>query len=52
MIAALSACGLLVRHRWMAVTVSGEPHKTARAALGQIELLDHLSDGFALDLWG
>jgi hypothetical protein len=36
----------------MTVTVSGKPHKATRMAFGQIEPLDHLSDGFTLDLWG
>ena len=37
---------------WTAVTVAGEPHKTARMALGQVMLNNHLADGLALDLWG
>jgi hypothetical protein len=45
-------CRLLIRHRWMAVAVTGEPHKTTGAALGQIKPLDDLPNGLALDLWG
>jgi len=36
----------------MAVTVAGEPHKTARMALGQLMLNNQLADSLALDLWG
>jgi hypothetical protein len=36
----------------MAVTVAGEPHKAAGAALGQVMQFDHLADGAALGLWG
>jgi hypothetical protein len=36
----------------MAVAVTGEPHKTTGAALGQIKPLDDLPNGLALDLWG
>jgi len=36
----------------MAVAVAGEPHKTARAALGQLMLIDQPADGRALGLWG
>jgi hypothetical protein len=43
---------LLIQNGWMAVTVSGKPHKTTRMAFGQIELLNHLPDSFTLDLWG
>ena len=43
---------LLIRRRRIAVTASGEPHKTARSALGQIKSLDDLPDGFTSDLWG
>jgi hypothetical protein len=34
------------------VTVAGEPHKFAGVTFGQVELLDHLADCRALDLWG
>ncbi len=44
--------GHLVGLGWMAVTVAGEPHKTARAALGQMVLDNHHADRFAFDLWG
>jgi len=43
---------LLVRFRRVTVTAAGEPHKTARSALGQIEPLDDLPDGFTPDLRG
>jgi hypothetical protein len=43
---------LLVRRRRVTVTAAGEPHKTARSALGQIEPLDDLPDGFTPDLRG
>ena len=36
----------------VAIAVSGEPHKLAGVAFGQIVLLDHLADRLALDLWG
>ena len=36
----------------VAVAVAGEPHKTTRAALGQVVLADHPGDRLALDLWG
>ena len=44
--------GLPVGNGRMAVAIAGEPHKATGAALGQIEALDHLPDGLALDLWG
>jgi len=46
----------LFRHviglKWMAVAVTGEPHKPAGAPLAQIALLDHGGDGHAFGLWG
>lgn len=36
----------------MTVTVAGQPHETARTALGQVMLLDHPVDRLALDPWG
>jgi hypothetical protein len=42
----------LAGRRRVAVRVTGEPHKTTGAPLGQIVLLDHLPDGGALGLWG
>ena len=44
--------GHLVSLGWVAVTVAGEPHKAAGAALGQMVFHDHLADRFAFDLWG
>ena len=44
--------GCLIRLGRVAVAVTGEPHKTARPALRQMMLGNHLSDGLALDLWG
>jgi hypothetical protein len=44
--------GHLVRLRRVAVTVSGEPHKAAGAALGQLVLDHQLADRFAFGLWG
>jgi len=41
-----------VRQRGIAVTVSGEPHKTTGVTLGEIEPLDHLPDRVPFDLWG
>ena len=38
--------------RWMAVAVAGEPHKTARAAFGQLVFADHDPDRLAPGLWG
>lgn len=43
---------LLIRRRRVTVTTAGEPHKTARSALGQIKPLDDLPDSFTPDLWG
>jgi len=43
---------LLIRHRRVPVTIAGEPHKPTGVAFGQIEPLDDLPDGLALDLWG
>jgi hypothetical protein len=37
---------------WMAVAVSGEPHKATCAAFGQVVFFDHPGDRLALDLWG
>lgn len=37
---------------WMAVAVTGEPHKPAGAPLAQIALLDHGRDGGPLGLRG
>jgi hypothetical protein len=39
-------------HRRMPVNITGWPHKTTRAPLRQMVLLDHLADGRPLDLWG
>jgi len=39
-------------HRRVPVGIAGQPHKTARAPLGQMMLADHPADGLALDLWG
>ena len=36
----------------VAVAVAGEPHKTARSALGQMVFVDHHGDRLAPDLWG
>lgn len=36
----------------MAVAVAGEPHKTARAAFGQMVFADHDPDRLAPGLWG
>jgi hypothetical protein len=44
--------GHLIGLGWMAITVAGEPHKAAGAALGQVMQLDHLADGATLGLWG
>jgi len=38
--------------RRMSIAVAGKPHKTARAALGQVVLVDQPPDRLALDLWG
>ena len=44
--------GGLIGLRRMAVAVAGEPHKTARAAFGQMVLADHDPDRLAPGLWG
>ena len=44
--------GLLIGRRRVTVTTAGEPHKSARSALRQIEPFDDLPDGFTPDLWG
>jgi hypothetical protein len=36
----------------MSIAVAGEPHKSAGAAFGEVELLDQLADRFTFDLWG
>ena len=41
-----------IRLGWMAIAVTGEPHKTTRSALGQVVFFDHLANRLALDLWG
>jgi Xaa-Pro aminopeptidase len=42
----------LVSLRRMAVAVAGEPHKTARAAFGQMVLAHHAPNRLAPSLWG
>ena len=44
--------GDLIGLRRMAVAVAGEPHKTARAAFGQMVFADHDPDRLAPGLWG
>jgi hypothetical protein len=45
--------GNLIDLRQMAIAVAGEPHKTARAALGQMVFApDHDPDRLAPGLWG
>jgi hypothetical protein len=46
----------LLRHGiclgWMAIAVTGEPHKSACTPFAHITLLNHDGDGRTLDLWG
>ena len=46
----------LLRHGiclgWIAIAVTGEPHKSACAPFAHITLLNHDGDGSTLDLWG
>jgi hypothetical protein len=42
----------LARHRPVAITVSGEPHKPTRAPLRHLMLFDQLANGFAFGLRG
>jgi hypothetical protein len=42
----------LIGLRRMAAAVAGEPHKTARAAFGQMVFADHDPDRLAPGLWG
>ena len=44
--------GAFVDHRRMPVTVSGEPHKPAGAAFGQVAFRQHPPDRRPLGLWG
>ena len=44
--------GHLVGLGWMAVTVAGEPHKAAGAALAQLVLEHQSADRLGLGLWG
>jgi len=37
---------------WVTVAIAGEPHKTARAAFGQVVFADHDLDRLAPGLWG
>ena len=49
---AAQVCGEWVNLRRVAVTLAGEPHKAAGAALGQMVLLHHSRDRRTLGLWG
>ena len=48
----LTALDRTIGLRRMAVAVAGKPHKTARAAFGQMVFTDHDPDRLAPGLWG